>query len=364
MLARRFSSGRRLLRAQTQAAHLLATTLGVPGTAAIDRLARPPTIEEGFLARWPATVVRPGSRPPWPALVFTNGATPDGRSHPAVRRLSIALGRSGYLVFVPDLPGIALGELSPATLAAGIESVTAAADADESRGGRVGLIGVSIGATLALLAAQAQGLAERVSVVAGIAPFTDLAKVMLLATTGMYRAGNRLEPYPVPSSLPVGLARSLGAMLPATPGAQALAREIRELEPSAPDPLVGLRTRRAPPGEPAAAAVTALLANRDPGRFDELYAALPREIRETVAALSPVRSGASLRAPVELATAPQDKYFPVAESLALAAAAPQVRITVTTTLSHATPKLDPRSLAGLARLDGFFVRALAAAAAV
>ena len=44
-----------------------------------------------------------------------------------VLRLSLALARSGHLVFIPDLPGIADGELAPATLAASIDYVQAVA---------------------------------------------------------------------------------------------------------------------------------------------------------------------------------------------------------------------------------------------
>ncbi len=60
-------------------------------------------------------------------------------------------------------------------------------------------------------------------------------------------------------------------------------------------------------------------------------------------------------------TAPRDRYFPVAESRALVAASPRVRLTVTSLLAHATPRLSPRYLAELGQLNGFFVRALAAA---
>ena len=49
--------------------------------------------------------VRPPGRGPWPALVFMNGATPDGRTHPMVLRLGLALASTGQLVFIPDLPG-------------------------------------------------------------------------------------------------------------------------------------------------------------------------------------------------------------------------------------------------------------------
>ena len=100
--------------------------------------------------------------------------------------------------------------------------------------------------------------------------------------------------------------------------------------------------------------------NRDPARFDALFAALPEHVRATVAALSPVRAAPGLRAPVEIVTAPRDRYFPVAESRALAAASPLVRLTVTSLLAHATPRLHPRYLAEFGRLNGFFVRSLAA----
>ena len=74
-----------------------------------------------------------------------NGATPDGRTHPMVLRLSAALARTGHLVFIPDLPGIAGGELSPATLASAIAFTQAAARTPEAADGRVALAGVSIG---------------------------------------------------------------------------------------------------------------------------------------------------------------------------------------------------------------------------
>jgi hypothetical protein len=108
---------------------------------------------------------------------------------------------------------------------------------------------------------------------------------------------------------------------------------------------------------PADEAVRELLANRDPDRFDELVAALPPEVRATIDALSPVCVASRIRACVEIATAPRDAYFPVAESLAIADMT-QARVTVTTALQHARPRLDVRTLAGLARLDAFFVRSL------
>ena len=225
-------SPRQLLQTQAQAAAILGTTLDLPGTETLARRAKEPRVEEATLAGVPSTVVRPRGAPPWPALVFMNGATPDGRAHPTVLRLSLALARAGRLVFIPDLPGIAAGELSPATLAAATAYVDEAAAGREAARGQVGLAGVSIGASLALLAAADPRLAERISVVACVAPYGDMANVMLLATTGTSRSGQRFEPYPVPEYLWVGLARSVVAILPPTLGIEALSAELRLLGPA------------------------------------------------------------------------------------------------------------------------------------
>ena len=347
-----------LLRAQLHAVTVLGATLALPGTSLVSR-GSAPRISEDVLAGVPATVVQPVGSLPGPALVFMNGATPDGRAHPMVLRLGLALARTGRRVYIPDLPGVAGGELSPATLAASSAFTGAVAAAPETAHGRVALTGVSVGASLALLVAAAPTVAERISVVACIAPYSDLAGVMLLATTGTYREDRSFVPYEVPPYLAVGLARSLAAMLPPTEASAALCAELRGLDPSSVAALAFPERAFRAAGEEAMT-LLALLANRDPARFDELYAALPAKVRSTVEDLSPLRAAARLRAPVEIATAPRDRYFPVAESRALVASAAEVRLTVTSLLAHATPRLSVRYLAELRRLNGFFVRALAA----
>lgn len=345
------------VRAQVHAAAVLGATLGIPGASVLTRSGS--ASHDDVLAGVPVTVVQPTAAPPWPALVFMNGATPDGRAHPMVLRLSHALARTGHLVFIPDLPGIAGGELSPATLATASTFARHAADTNEAADGRIALAGVSVGASLALLVAAEPELAGDVSVVVGVAPYTDLEKVMLLATTGTYRGDGTDVPYRVPPYLIVGLARSLAAMLRPTAAAGALCDELRAIDPDSARPIEFREQGFREAGDDAMT-LFRLLANRDPGRFDDLYAALPAQIRATVGELSPLQAAAKLRAPVELATAPRDRYFPVAESRALVAASPHVRLTVTSLLAHATPRLSPRYLAELGHLNGFFVRALAA----
>ncbi len=352
-------SRRSRLRAHARAVGVLAHTIDFPGTRRLPGSVA--QVEEGALGGWPCVVVRPRTPPPWPAILFVNGATPDGQAHSGVRRFVTSLARAGYVAFLPDLPGIASGELSPRTLAAAVECATGGADAVEARAGRIGLVGVSIGGTLALLVAAAPELAPRISVVAAIAPFTDLEKVIMLATTGMYRGSGRPESYPVPPALAVGVARSLVAALLPTLDARALESALERLDPLSPDPLRALRESPCRSLGPDAQTAQALLVNRDPSRFADLYDALPDDVRRVVAMLSPLRSAARLIAHVEIATAPRDKYFPLAESLALQRDARHVRVTVTSALAHATPTMSLGNLIAIAKLEGFFARSLCAA---
>ena len=65
---------------------------------------------------------------------------------------------------------------------------------------------------------------------------------------------------------------------------------------------------------------------------------------------------------MELATAPQDEYVPLAEPQAIVRAAPDARLTITRTLEHAIPDPSAGSFRELVRLNGWIVRSLQAAA--
>jgi pimeloyl-ACP methyl ester carboxylesterase len=318
-----------------------------------------PREEELLIAGVPTTVVRPGGGDRWPALVFVNGATPRGRYHPDVRRLAQGLARAGFLVLVPDLPGLARGEITLQTRAAAIAVARVATERPDARG--VGLLGVSVGATLALLAAEDPALSDRITIVAGTAPYTDLANAVRIATTGTSRDDGRLVPYRAKSFLALVIARSLTVALPPGPERNALLTELRRTEDDAPDPLAPF-PRRASRAGPAVRPLVDLLANRDPKRFDELYEALPPGMRAGIRRLSPIHEASRLRAPVELATAPRDKYFPPSESRGIVRSAPRARLTISSSLEHAGLDLSPDNIAGLVRLDAWIVRTLRAAA--
>ena len=354
------------LRMQLRAAAIVALVLEVPLLGRLARLltATPQLERDESVAGVPTTIARPSRGGPWPTLIFLNGVTARGRAHPSVVRLAETLARLGFVVLVPDLPGLARGELTEATLAATIDVVVASLERSEVRGRRAGLVGVSIGVSLGLAAAEQPGLAERVTVVAGIAPYVDFASVVRLATTGFTLERGQPVRYTPPPFMGLVVARSLIAGLPASEARRRLLDELLLVPDDDPDPLALLRRLGEEQLAPDTAAVVALCANRNLEQFDRLYAALPGSLRAGVERLSPLAGAAALLAPVELATAPHDTYLPLSEMRALAskAANTHVRLTLTSALDHAVPSFSLASLGGLVRFDGWVVRVLQAAA--
>lgn len=347
--------------AQARAVTVLSTTNETPVLTWFVKLVTPdPHVDDTAVAGRPATVARPGSSGPWPAIVFVNGATRRGRLHPDVQRLVRGLARAGYLAVAPDLPGLPYGEISGQTVRATVDVAQAISKWPDVRGHQVSFFGVSVGTTLALLAAENARLAGRVRLVAGLAPYTSLRKVIRLATTGTYAARGRLVRYRADAYVKLAVARSLAVALPLGRDRRVLLSGLEAVDDDDPFPLAALRLRPPALATPAAKAVVVLMTNRDPGRFVPLYGRLPRRMRGEVARLSPISRARRLRVPVEIASAPHDKYFPVEESRALRRAATNthVSITVSRTLSHAIPEPSLGAIADLFRFDGFVVRVL------
>jgi pimeloyl-ACP methyl ester carboxylesterase len=320
---------------------------------AVEGVTDEPRFEETSVAGNPAFVMRPRGEGPWPAVFFVNGVVTQGRRLPEVRRLAEGLGRAGYLVVVPDLPGLRRGEIRPETVHETLEVARAVSERPDARGGKVGLIGVSTGATLALLAAEKEDLDGRVSIVAGVAPYTDVKTLLCIATTGYYRKNGRLVPYEADPFLPGVTTQSLVSMLPPSEDRDTLLDELEEVDRLRPEFLTDLRGMGA-----EARSVAELLANEDPRRFDELYAGLPDGVRADLKELSPLAGDGRVSAPVEMISGPQDKYFPLSETYAVRRIAPQARISVTEALDHVEPTPSFRDLPAFLRVNSFVVRSL------
>ena len=306
---------------------LIVNVLDVPVLKSVVRvLTRTPIVETLQAASGPLEIVRPTGPGPWPAWVFVNGAHPERRREPVVQRLTEGLARAGYLVVVPDPPGLADEVITGETLDGATAAVRAATMLPGVRGGRVALLGVSTGAGLALLVAAEPDLQKRVSVVAAAVPYANLERILCLATTSSYAHDGEVALFPESELLTRVAKRSLIAVAD---------------------------------GE-ADETVSRLLANRDFGEFTKLYERLPDRVRACITRLSPLTVAGDVQAPVELVVPPRDEYFPHGEALALAKALPDARLTVTGTLDHTRPSTRLR---GFMRFLGFVLRGLRRAAA-
>jgi pimeloyl-ACP methyl ester carboxylesterase len=338
---------------------LIATVLDLRRLGRVVRAGtKEPRVEEVELAGVRVEVVRPGGEGPWPAWVFINGAHPERRREPTVERLSRGLARAGFIVFVPDVPGLGSGTITTETLDATCAATKAASEHPEVLHGRVALIGASTGAALALLTAARDDLPGRVSVVAAVAPFADLARMVCLATTRSYEENGGFVAYPVTSLHRRVVARSLAATVTDDSDRgrllDALANEDDDQDPIAllPPDLETSEGR----------SVVAVLRNEHPEQFVEACASLHPRAVELLERLSPLAACPNVTAPVEIVVPPADVYFPLAEAQALAAALPNAHLTVTATLDHTRPHLSVAHLRSLRRFDRFVVRGLRTAA--
>jgi pimeloyl-ACP methyl ester carboxylesterase len=346
--------------AQARAVVVISSVLDAPAiTPAASAMSGAPRLSDVRVAGNPSLVVRPAGKGPWPAIFIVNGTVPEGKDLPAVRHLAEGFARAGYLTVVPDLPGLTEDRITPRTVDAATQAAFEISGRSDAEDGEVAIVGVSTGATLALLAAEDPELDGRVSLVAGVAPFSNIKTVLSVATTAYYRRPDgKLLPYEAAPFLSYVVARSLVAALPPGRDRRTLSAEITSVGRENPDPLHDIRRRRTDDLGPEAKSVVRLLANRDPKRFDELYAALPGGVRRDLEELSPLAGKEKISVPVELATGPHDKYFPPSQSYRIERVAPQRTVTVTGALDHAKLEVSPEDIPAFLAFDGFVVRSL------
>jgi len=337
-----------------------AATVDVPGAASLLGAAGAPPVQvETEVAGVPATLIRPSGDGPWPALVFVNGATAQGRAHPLVGRLARALAHTGFLVVVPEPPGLAAAEMSLRLRDDVVAVARAAAALPDALGGGVALAGVSSGAGLAIVAAADPALAPLVDVVLAVAPYADAEQVVRLGTTQSFALDGRITPYRTNPLVALSAARSVIASL--EPGAEreTLARLVRDTTRGAADPLAPLRAGASGAGP---SPTHALLANREPHRFDALYARLPRDVYATIDGISPVRHAHRLHARVYVAAVEGDRYFPLEEAARLERANPEA-VTLVASVGHGLPSRPDRAAVAVLRFARLVERALAHAEA-
>jgi pimeloyl-ACP methyl ester carboxylesterase len=345
--------------AQARAVGTLATAYETPVLSwSTRKLTGEPTLRGAALGGVPVTIAAPDGVGPWPAVLLLNGATGQGRFDQDVLRFALGLARVGHLVVLPDMPDITSGDLTLDVAGRTATVARALAARGDVRGGRISFVGLGLGATFALLAAEDERIADLTTLVLAVAPITDLKEMGRLVTTGYHRVPGGFVQPGVPSDLRLAAAQAIVAALPEGQERDVLAQEIAAIDPAAENPFGPLANVPEQFLSAEGAALVALLTNRDPRRYDALFEQLPGSIRSTLDELSPVAGARRLRARVEIAAAPSDPYVPLAQARALAREAPNARLTVSEAFSSTRSRLDVGGIGEIAAIDGLLVRSL------
>jgi len=301
------------------------------------RVHRAPVVEHvlvpGQEAEIAADLYLPGACEARGGLVLVPGFTPQGKDDPRIVWLGRLVARTGFVVLVPDLPGLRSLHAREADVEGMVDSFRfLAGQGARVRPDRVGLMGISYGAGPTLIAAADPRIVAQVDFVLSLGGYFDLVDVIGFVTTGHY-AWQDHRGYIPPS--PHARGRFLLANLDLVQDQrdqEILGRVSQVLLNGGGDPGV-------PDGDlsPWAASLLTLLMNGDPVRVRSLVERLDPRVRERITYLSPARVIDRVRAHLLVIHGLEDDFIPYTESLRLAAAAPdpaRVRLAITRLLTH------------------------------
>ncbi|MGH7313756.1 MAG: alpha/beta hydrolase family protein, partial [Candidatus Rokuibacteriota bacterium] len=213
--------------------------------------------------------------------VLVHGFAPDGKNDPRAGQAARLLARAGFDVAVPSIPGLMQGRLRADDVRPVVDTAAALA---RDRGRPVTLIGVSVGAGPALLAAAEPRLRDAVAAVVSLGGYASATELLRYFLTGDY-AWDEVRGHTEHDA------------------------EIVRHFVSANADLLDARTRAA-------------FLSRDRARIAGLLAAPPPRLRGLLEALSPERVVADIPARLLLIHGRGDRAVPYTETLRLAAARP------------------------------------------
>ncbi len=271
-----------------------------------------PDLAELWLPSW-ASIERPAG-----AMLLVFGVNNLGRNHPAIERVADGLARTGVAVLVPDSRTLLEGRLEVGEIDGVVRAFGLLAARPEVDPERMGIVGFSVGGSLAMLAAGDPRISSRVRWVNAFGAFADAATYLASVSVHAY-LGTDGEPVawtPTPLAREVYLQFMLDQVDDADDrraledafGARILAGErarpdeaIREmLETDAARTVLDLFT--APSMEAALASIEEL----------------PADSLRFIDAISPARHLDGLTADVHLMHETEDHHVPFVESRSLA----------------------------------------------
>lgn len=271
-------------------------------------------LAELWLPAWASSDRRAG------AMLIVFGVNNLGRNHPAIARVADGLARTGVAVLVPDSRTLLEGRLEVGEIDGVVRAFQLLAARPEVDRERIGIVGFSVGGSLALLAARDPRIASQVRWVNAFGAYADAATYLASVSAHAYVGpdGDTVAWTPTPLAREVYLRFLLDQVRDSSDRRaleNAFGPAILAGERPAPDRAVRAELRT-----PVAATVHDLLTAGS--RADALAAIeeLPAVSMRFIDAISPSRHLDGLEADVHLMHETEDHHVPFVESRALARA--------------------------------------------
>jgi acetyl esterase/lipase len=271
-----------------------------------------PDLAELWLPSW-ASAERPAG-----AMLLVFGVNNLGRNHPAIERVADGLARTGVAVLVPDsrtlLDGrLEVGEIDGVVRAFGLLAARPEVDRE-----RVGIVGFSVGGSLALLAAGDPRISSRVRWVNAFGAFADAATYLASVSAHAFAGtdGEAVAWAPTPLALEVYLKFLLDQVdddVDRRVLEEAFGRTV--LDGGRPSPDADLRASLETDG---GRSIHDLLTAGTLEAAREAVDWLPADSLRFIDAISPARHVEGLAADVHLMHETEDHHVPFVESRALA----------------------------------------------
>jgi dienelactone hydrolase len=291
------------------------------GVLPVDPLAwaTPRPAREPFAFDYPAGTVEgdvfsPGRGGQHGALILILGARPIDRDDPVLVRFAEGLSRIGAVVLIPASSGLAAGRIVPEEVDAvvgDVELLRARPDVDPAR---IGILGFSVGGSVAVQAAADPRLDGKLALVNAFGSYDDATDLVRAAATRSLRyAGVDEEWQPHPLTLWV-LARQLVDTLPDPTDRDLIDRLYLQSDDSARADVDAMT--------PVGRAALGILDGLPPDEAERAIAALPPETRARLNGISPARVLDRVTTRLFIMHDRGDHFVPYTESRRMAAEVP------------------------------------------
>lgn len=253
-----------------------------------------------------ADVYRPADEGRHAAIVFSMGAPPMDRDDSRLVKLAEDVARAGVVMLIPFSERLDAELIEPEEVDALVGAFEYLRAQDYVDPEKTGYIGVSVGASLALLAAADEDIRDEVDFLVSFGGYLSaLDTLTALSTHRISYNGLEEEWEPRHHSVRV-MARQLIDKLESPVDRQVLERIFVDRE----SPEEAGLSRLSSQGR----ACYDFLTNRDPARVDELLAGLPQEALRDLRLLSPSRNLEDVRAELFILHDRGDSFIPYVES--------------------------------------------------